>query len=1277
MKRKWLSILLVISMLPIFPKAWAEEEWNLLNENNAVVSVKSSAGESSGTAAFDGDFYTYTSISDYNGVPIYDMNGNSGEDYIVLVTVKTSMAFDFDKIRLYYKKNTAMYLNQPTAVFPENFDIYISETGTDGSWERVYHADTLKDQLITETQNDELWMSSSTDLYYFDFLLNQTKHAQYVRFAIGAVTPWLGDLAFPEIQLFANDSIVPQGYQKLTVRKPEEVSILGKYRLGENYFQAGQEVEARIDSDSVYEITSVKLNGRAVVKNSQNRYIFSMPSRTSSLVVTTGTKAAEQTSLEVLSVSEAHNGFLENGQVPVITYQLNHALEFADKSVVRVNGEEQPDLVQHAFLDCNDPTKLYVILFRDRLTAGTEYQISLSEELTSKAGKALSGSSLCTVTTAEDYTNSSGYGKGAYIVGFPDGTFRPDDYVTREHALIMAKKVAPERDFSFLNSDQMVIRKSELARILYCIRYNKTPEQGAEVFDSLVRDGILRKNESGGYGMEDYVTRGEAVLLINRTLGRCANDCDTADFEIMPYSDVTKDHPLYNDISVATQVMKTTKEITWTQNIKPKTYDVMNTKNHIWEQIPIVSQAQKERGISGGEGGQWMQSIEVDQKDGTLLFGGVDVNGMIRSTDGGKTWHRSNRGFMAGGCVDTAIDPNNSDHVLAIGSSGSFRPQENGIYLSYDMGETWSQVHSRRMDAQRDTRDQLAWDASSYDETIGGSRIAYWSSLWRITDGINNAPATHRSDEVGGLFKSEDGGKSWFLVNSEMSDGFIKVDPVYGYVYLGNDNGFHVSRDGGKTFQTVLSHEPIMSVDCVNSTVYINDSQGVLVSKDYGASFTRVASSTFPGKKDFSDLRNITMGLSVSPANQDRMLVDRRDWLNYRNQRYYSWDGGKTWAECQYDTSKDFYFAHNRQHAFAWHPTDPDKVWSMGGDWIASSTDGGKTFLWDAEGYCGTPPASRPNFNPYRPNVFYAGAQDLFGIKTEDRGKTWEAIKSVGKYWNAYGSYAVCRKIMFAGLSDGWYNPRYLCVTRDGGETWTDTGLLLKNGTARWATSFWQSANNPNVLFAGEYCSRDLGETWEEMQGCAGVMALNYYHNRECYGVLNGCIVVSYDDGKTWLPFIKCKANESVTGSPPTVWDVEYDGINDILYYAVGPWTSAHNLVRVENNLHTNIGKNILVQEKAGVASWQLIALDPRYPDILYVGGYTGRGMGTAAVQRSCDRGESFQNLSSMGDSTSIVKDGPSAGVGPQQIVVEPDTGYLWSWDAGQGWWKFAPPYDN
>ena len=86
-------------------------------------------------------------------------------------------------------------------------------------------------------------------------------------------------------------------------------------------------------------------------------------------------------------------------------------------------------------------------------------------------------------------------------------------------------------------------------------------------------------------------------------------------------------------------------------------------------------------------------------------------------------------------------------------------------------------------------------------------------------------------------------------------------------------------------------------------------------------------------------------------------------------------------------------------------------------------------------------------------------------------------------------------------------------------------------------------------------------------------------------------------------------------------WDIEYDGINDILYYANGSGNSAHNLVRVENNVHKNIGVNVQIQERVGDKWFQLIALDPRHPDILYLGGYgSGQMKCSNSVQRSCDR---------------------------------------------------------
>lgn len=73
-------------------------------------------------------------------------------------------------------------------------------------------------------------------------------------------------------------------------------------------------------------------------------------------------------------------------------------------------------------------------------------------------------------------------------------------------------------------------------------------------------------------------------------------------------------------------------------------------------------------------------------------------------------------------------------------------------------------------------------------------------------------------------------------------------------------------------------------------------------------------------------MRNITQGLAVSPANPDNMLVDCRDYLQYNNKRFFSTNGGEKWKECSCDDSKDFFFNHNRQHPFAWHPTDENKV---------------------------------------------------------------------------------------------------------------------------------------------------------------------------------------------------------------------------------------------------------------------------------------------------------------------------------------------------------------
>lgn len=118
-----------------------------------------------------------------------------------------------------------------------------------------------------------------------------------------------------------------------------------------------------------------------------------------------------------------------------------------------------------------------------------------------------------------------------------------------------------------------------------------------------------------------------------------------------------------------------------------------------------------------------------------------------------------------------------------------------------------------------------------------------------------------------------------------------------------------------------------------------------------------------------------------------------------------------------------------------------------------------------------------------------------------NRGYTFVPIESEGGFGCAYGNYAVDENLLVAAIADGWYGLRKLHVSRDGGLSFENLGLDLKYGLARRATSFWGSPKDRDTIFAGEYVSHDRADTWKEMTGCQFVMAVNYYHNKEAYGL--------------------------------------------------------------------------------------------------------------------------------------------------------------------------------
>lgn len=256
----------------------------------------------------------------------------------------------------------------------------------------------------------------------------------------------------------------------------------------------------------------------------------------------------------------------------------------------------------------------------------------------------------------------------------------------------------------------------------------------------------------------------------------------------------------------------------------------------------------------------------------TVLTG----EGMYKSTDGGKTWK-----FIGLGATHIIskilVDPKNPDVVYVAALGHLFGPNpERGVFKSTDGGKTWKKILyvndgtgaiSMAMDpSNADVVYATMWQASRthwtfssggpgsgiYKTTDGG---AHWTNISHRPglptgifgmEGIAVAPskpdvvyALIQADyqgQAGGLFRSEDGGQSWKLMNNSMDitqRAFyymrVFVDPKDpNTIYLPN-TGLFVSHDGGKTMKRL--HPPhgdnhVLWINPNNTKLFIEGNDG-------------------------------------------------------------------------------------------------------------------------------------------------------------------------------------------------------------------------------------------------------------------------------------------------------------------------------------------------------------------------------------------------------------------------------------------------------------------
>src|SRR5438105_3698885 len=545
-------------------------------------------------------------------------------------------------------------------------------------------------------------------------------------------------------------------------------------------------------------------------------------------------------------------------------------------------------------------------------------------------------------------------------------------------------------------------------------------------------------------------------------------------------------------------------------------------------------------------------------------------DGIYKSNDAGETW--TNVGLPKSERIaQIVVSPKNSDTVFAAVPGALWSDStDRGLYRTIDGGKNWeialkgSNPSTGCSTVVIDPNDSNVMFAALWDFRRKG---------WTFRSGGDGPTASSGS----GLFRSNDGGKTWNEITSENSKGFPKKP--YGRIALAvapsnskrvyaavecTDSALFVSDDGGSSWDKRdksqwMVWRPFyfanLTVDPKNPDRVFKTDGSMIVSEDAGKSFAVVGG--FQGAH--GDLHDVW----IDPTNPQTVTAgdDGGMWYSYNS-------GSKWWKGENLPVSQFYHVSVDDDDPYhVYGGLQDNSCWVGDSQYPGGITNHRWENVWNGDGFFTFP-------DPADPDYIYAEYQGGFVGRVNRHTHEGRDIQPKPNYkeklrwnWNTPMALSPNEKgTLYMGA-------QFLFRSRDHGQNWErispdlttndpekqkqeqSGGITVDNSAAEMHTTIYSISESPkdkNVIWAGTddgnlQLTRDGAKTWTNVVGnvpnlpknswVSWVQASNFdsgtafaAFDRHTFGDMAPYVFRTTDYGKTWTPLITAQDAKGVRG---------------------------------------------------------------------------------------------------------------------------------------------------